>query len=51
LQEGGRRRRKRPARVAVGDGAPAVLRRRERAKWMQLDVGVIVVASFCSEDA
>jgi hypothetical protein len=23
------------ARVVVGDGAPVVLRRRERAKWMQ----------------
>jgi hypothetical protein len=36
--------------VPLGDGAPAVLRRQEGAKRMQLDVGVLVVASICLED-
>jgi hypothetical protein len=37
--------------VPLGDGAPVVLRRQEGAKRMQLDVGVLVVASVCLEDA
>jgi hypothetical protein len=36
--------------VPLGDGAPAVLRRQEGAKRMQLVVGVLVVESVCLED-
>jgi hypothetical protein len=36
--------------VPLGDDAPAVLRRQEGAKRMQLVVGVLVVASVCLED-